>query len=514
MNAGDDAPNGKAGGAPGAAARLCRRGFLAGLAATGAGAALAAAPASAPRPRPRPALAISAGSTRTGAELVRAAGLAGDVGFVLFDMRTGRQIEQFNEAAAMPPASVVKTATALYALEALGPRHRYETRLAATGPVSGGTLAGDLVLVGGGDPTLDTDAMERLALRLREAGVRSIAGRFLVDAAALPHVRAIDPEQPEHLGYNPAIDGLNLNYNRIHFEWRAAQGGYTVALDARSNRLRPTVSMADIRVVGRERPVYDFVEEGGRERWTVARSALGNGGSRWLPVRRPALYAGEVLQSVAREKGIALPAPREGRLSTAGTVLALERSDELSVILRDMLRFSTNLTAEVAGLSASLRRGIGAAGLPASARAMAQWMTGRVEGVAPHFVDHSGLGDAARLSARDMGRKLVDAGWDGPLRGLLRETPPRDDQGRRMENFPARIVAKTGTLHFVSSLAGYIAPPNGRSMAFAILTADMPRRSRLSRAERERPEGARPWAQRARRLQNDLLRHWVAAYGV
>ncbi|MFD1808302.1 D-alanyl-D-alanine carboxypeptidase [Gemmobacter lanyuensis] len=52
--------------------------------------------------------------------------------------------------------------------------------------------------------------------------------------------------------------------------------------------------------------------------------------------------------------------------------------------------------------------------------------------------------------------------------------------------------AKTGTLNFVSALAGYITPPGGRQMAFAIFTADPDRRARLTVAEREDPPGAMP----------------------
>ena len=81
-----------------------------------------------------------------------------------------------------------------------------------------------------------------------------------------------------------------------------------------------------------------------------------------------------------------------------------------------------------------------------------------------------------------------------------------------MRDSPLEVVAKTGTLNFVSSLAGYIRTPNGRDLAFAIFSSDLPHRARLTREERERPEGGRAWARRARRLQNDLLLRWGAAF--
>jgi D-alanyl-D-alanine carboxypeptidase/D-alanyl-D-alanine-endopeptidase (penicillin-binding protein 4) len=73
-----------------------------------------------------------------------------------------------------------------------------------------------------------------------------------------------------------------------------------------------------------------------------------------------------------------------------------------------------------------------------------------------------------------------------------------------------RVLAKTGTLNFVSGLAGHILPPagGGRELIFAIFLADLDRRAGLSRAEREDPPGGDAWARRARRLQGQLVRRW------
>ena len=70
------------------------------------------------------------------------------------------------------------------------------------------------------------------------------------------------------------------------------------------------------------------------------------------------------------------------------------------------------------------------------------------------------------------------------------------------------VRAKTGTLNFVSSLAGFVATRGGRELCFAILTADTARRDAIPPEQRERPPGAKGWANRARRLQKELLRGW------
>ena len=51
-------------------------------------------------------------------------------------------------------------------------------------------------------------------------------------------------------------------------------------------------------------------------------------------------------------------------------------------------------------------------------------------------------------------------------------------------------------------------------LAFAILTANTDERAKISRAERERPPGARTWNGRAKRVQRGLLERWGLLYNV
>lgn len=440
--------------------------------------------------------------------LVDAAGLGGKTGFALADARTGELLQGFAADEALPPASTAKSLTSLFALERLGSAYRFSTRLVATGEVAGGIVQGDLVLAGSGDPVLDTDQLGDLAAALKAAGVRGVKGRFLVWEGALPTVDRISEDQPDHVGYNPAVSGLNLNYNRVHFEWKRAGGNWGVAMDARGQRYVPPVRMARMEVVNREAPLFTYRARAGREDWTVASAALGKGGSRWLPVRRPGQYAGEVFQTLARAQGIDLPQPETIRSLPAGRVIATHGSDPLTTILRGMLRHSTNLTAEAVGLTAS-----GAASLSGSGAAMSGWIGDRL-GAKARFVDHSGLGASSRISPAQFVRALYAAQGlpSGPvLKTVLRDLGMSDDEGGAIES-PVKVIGKTGTLNFVSTLVGYIQPPSGREMVFAILSADTARRDRLSVDERERPQGGRAWLKRARRLQGQLISTWAGQY--
>jgi D-alanyl-D-alanine carboxypeptidase/D-alanyl-D-alanine-endopeptidase (penicillin-binding protein 4) len=490
-----------------------RRDFLSLLAAgatlpgaTLPGAALAEGRHRSLRPQPRP------GSVRplaaTADDLIANSGLKGDVAFSVFDLRSGRPLEARHPTRSMPPASVAKALTALFALDVLGPDHRFVTRVLGTGPVVGGVLKGDLILAGGGDPTLNTDDLANLAARVKKAGIHSVEGRCLVWGGALRFEPRIDAKQPAHVSYNPALSGLALNFNRVHFEWRRANGKWGVSMDARSDRYRPAVTMAQMRIVNRDIPVYTYADTGGRDEWTVAITALGKGGSRWLPVRKPELYAGEVFQTMMRSHGIALKTPQVIADLPAATEIAGHTSAPLPEILRAMLKYSTNITAEMVGMAASARHSGHRQTLAGSGRTMSGWARTTLGLKETALVDHSGLGDASRTSAGDLIRALNSPLARTQLRPLLKKISIRDQNYRVQKGHPLEVVAKTGTLNFVSTLAGYASLPDGTDLAFAMLTADIATRNGLSMGERERPAGGRKWNRNSKLLQQALLKRW------
>ncbi len=443
--------------------------------------------------------------------LVSAAKLGGKTSFAVADAKTGELLETYNPVLSHPPASTAKALTTLYATETLGADYRFYTRLVATGPIEKGVLKGDLALCGGGNPTLDSNDLLALAGDLKALGVISVTGDLLIFDEVLPEVPLIDAGQPDHVSYNPGLSGLNLNFNRVFLEWKKTGDHYTISMEARAELLRPGVGFASARVVDRSSPVFTYETKDRREIWTVARGALGQEGGRWLPVRGPRIYAGEVFQTVARSHGLELPYPKLVEALPAGRVVAQHVSAPLDQICRGMLKFSTNLTAEVVGMMATRARGR-AVGLPLSGEAMSDWMRDRHGARKPALVDHSGLGDLSQLTAVDMVKALTGEGSEQVLRPLLKPVTLARREGDKQIDPTLAVVAKTGTLNFVSGLAGYITTPGGRDLAFAVFSSDLPRRAGIARENRERPRGARGWNGRARRLQRELIRRWSTTY--
>lgn len=151
---------------------MLRRSVVTGLLASVAAAAWAEAPAHVPRPQRRPA----PGQDRDTQHLIEAAKLSGSLAFLVADRATGRVLASRDADTPLPPASVAKTVTSLYALEKLGPEFRFQTRVMRVGEVVQGRLEGDLYLVGGGDPNLDTDQLGILSRPLPQRGSRKSPG--------------------------------------------------------------------------------------------------------------------------------------------------------------------------------------------------------------------------------------------------------------------------------------------------------------------------------------------------
>ena len=403
------------------------------------------------------------------------------VGVVVEDVATGQRLWAHRSGEAGLPASTLKLVTAWAALEALGPEHRFATRLWLSGTVDdAGMLAGDLMLEGGGDPLLDIDGLLTLAWELRAAGVRQMTGRFLLDDSAMPRLPVINPDQPVDAGYNAGIGALSLAFNRV--ERRPAPGGGTFT-------------------------VPELRERG------PAWSRLPFDGPASVPVRDAGQHAAWVFRDLAQGLGMQLAEPERGARPEGLQRVAELRSRPLRDIVQAMLLYSNNQVAETIGLMAT-----GAASLPGSADVMARQVQAALPAVDWQgfaMPNHSGLDPAARatpdqlLAILELAEArhaiialLPGAAWSGSLQSRLR-TP----------DAALRVWAKTGSLDFASSLVGYVLPVDGRPRRIAVLITDEAGRQARDAVDVPGPALRRSiddFTNRARELRDDLVR-WALA---
>jgi D-alanyl-D-alanine carboxypeptidase/D-alanyl-D-alanine-endopeptidase (penicillin-binding protein 4) len=137
------------------------------------------------------------------------------------DMNTGVELYKLRENAVRIPASVEKLFTTSAALLRLGPSATLTTHavMAPDAVVEpGGTLRGDLVLVGGGDPFFGDASAAQLARAIAATGIRRIAGSVVGDESAFDGQRSICCA-----GYDPDLGGVlsALAYDRGIYQGRA-----------------------------------------------------------------------------------------------------------------------------------------------------------------------------------------------------------------------------------------------------------------------------------------------------
>ncbi|MEO8224796.1 MAG: D-alanyl-D-alanine carboxypeptidase, partial [Gammaproteobacteria bacterium] len=141
----------------------------------------------------------------------------------------------FNADVPRNPASVIKLVTTFAALETLGPTYQWRTEAYADGRIEGGTLTGDLLLKGYGDPYLITERLWLLQRELRNRGLRVIDGDLGVDNTWFAR-EELDPrafDGQDYRAYNALPDALLVNYQAVNFIFRpdAARGRVEILAD-------------------------------------------------------------------------------------------------------------------------------------------------------------------------------------------------------------------------------------------------------------------------------------------
>ena len=103
------------------------------------------------------------------------------LGLMVFDLTADSALFEKGSRQLLRPASCMKLVTAITALDRLGGRYEFQTRLYHDGTVLNGTLNGNLYCVGGFDPALTADDVAVMAESVKARGIDSISGNIVAD---------------------------------------------------------------------------------------------------------------------------------------------------------------------------------------------------------------------------------------------------------------------------------------------------------------------------------------------
>jgi D-alanyl-D-alanine carboxypeptidase/D-alanyl-D-alanine-endopeptidase (penicillin-binding protein 4) len=412
-------------------------------------------------------------------------------------VHTGEHIFQFNAGKLMMPASNMKILTLAAAAEALGWDARFTTTLDAVGSVGGGSLDGDLVVRGGGDPTINSRearaaaVFDEWAIALKAAGIEHIEGRIVGDDQAFDDDRLGQGWAWDYLqyGYAAPVGSLQYNENVAALQIQAgSREGDTpfVQLEAGTgltvvNRAvtGPTGSLASIDFNRHlDRPVLELTGS-----IPLGSAVL----SRSVAVVNPTIFFAQALKDALIAHCITVSGDAVDMDDVAAEFAAWPRdvhaiarteSPTLREIGSVLMKVSQNLYAETL-LKAAGATG-GALGTTEGGRAAARaifdgWGIARDAYVQ---ADGSGLSRYNYVTAETIATILERLHKDAKHRDSFLATLPiagKDGTlATRMRRTRAdgNAVAKTGSISNVRSLSGYVRTRDGETFAFAMLAND------------------------------------------
>ncbi|PWK88818.1 D-alanyl-D-alanine carboxypeptidase/D-alanyl-D-alanine-endopeptidase (penicillin-binding protein 4) [Lentzea atacamensis] len=396
-----------------------------------------------------------------------------DVGVIVRDANTGEVVYTRQSGRRSQIASNMKMVTTAAALDLLGPDHRWKTELVSNGTRFGPVLNGDLVLRGGGDPTMSQKRYQQLADTLKASGVKVVNGALVVDDTKFD-------AQPYGTGW--AWDDEPYSYN-------AETSALTLSPDEKFSagtvivRVKPGAAAGAPAVVSVE-PANDHVQivstattgtagiSVEREHGTNVIKVSGSTSvetTRLSTVKDPAGLVTSVFRKALKQNGIVVTGGVKRAKAPAGAaVLASDESAPLSQLNVPLLKNSNNMLAEVLVKTAggSFSNGV---------RQLSTTWPGL--GVDPNSVevfDGSGLSRMSQFSPDDLASLLLKAKtkpWFAAWQASLPVAGVDGTLVNRMKNTPAagNVKAKTGSLTGVSSLSGYVRTQDNRELVFSVV---------------------------------------------
>lgn len=411
-------------------------------------------------------------------------------------LRDGRVVYARNSEKLVVPASNMKLLTMAAAAKRLGWDFTFETRLEAQGTVVDGTLHGDLIIVGGGDPSIDSVAFgpapvfEEWADALKKAGIHRVTGRLIGDDSLFDD-EGIGPGWAwDYLNDGYAAPSSALSYNEniaIIRIWPGAAVGAPARVEV--SPAGHGLTLTHTITTGAADSQASVNQTRGLNSDDVAlRGSIPLGRAtpltRTTSVHNPTAFFAGSLHATLAERGIPVRGgamdlddlggtqvpPAEGR-----RVIATRRSQPLSSLGAYFMKSSQNFYGET--FIKTVGRLFGRGGTTTAGRAVATETLTSMGVPEGSFVmyDGSGLSRYNYVSSDAIVSLLKHIWSDETMRAPFMATLPVGGQdgtlGSRMRNtaLAGKVQAKTGTISNVRSLSGFVDAPSGERFVFSMI---------------------------------------------
>ncbi len=454
-------------------------------------------PACAPHRPPQPAPAAATRLTADLDAIFDAPALAHATMAVRIEsLRDGRLLYARQPATLVIPASNMKIVTAAVAAARLGWDYRFTTRLEAAGAIHDGVLEGDLIVTGGGDPSIAAQDLrtaplfDEWAAALASAGIRRVDGRLIGDDDAFDDETLGAGWAWDYLAAGYAAPSSALSYNEnvavVRIEPGPAPGSpATLTLGPPGHELEV---VNEVTTTTPDEPASIAFRRLPGDARLVVRGSVPAGSAaliRTTSVDNPTRFFVEALRLALVAHGIAVSGGARDvdelaqRPSPSGRrPIAVHESAPLSSLVGYAMKVSQNFYGDML-LKAIGREASGTGSATAGAEAVRETL---VEWGLPAdslvMVDGSGLSRYNYATADLLAGVLTHVWHDERLRGpFVASLPVGGHDGTlaaRMREAPLdrHVQAKTGTISNVRSLSGYAETADGEKIVFSMIAND------------------------------------------
>jgi D-alanyl-D-alanine carboxypeptidase/D-alanyl-D-alanine-endopeptidase (penicillin-binding protein 4) len=450
----------------------------------------------------------SAGAPAAGAATPAASTLAADLDALFtkppFDtalwsvrierLRDGHVLYERNPRSLVMPASNMKIVTMAAAAETLGWDHRFETRLVADGEVRDGTLHGDLIVIGGGDPSISAQDFAAPALFrewaevLLKAGITRVTGRLIGDDNAFDDATLGAGWAWDYLPYGYAAPVSALQYNEGVAVLRVRPGAHegdpaTVLASPPGHGLeiRSTIRTG---AAGSNASIDQARLPGQRVLQLSGSVPLGGPQAiRTTSVDNPTLYFVTALRGALADAGVRVEGDAvdvddlDGYATPSSPrLIASHGSAPLSELGAYFMKVSQNMYGEtfLKAMGRTARRGPGSL---ATGRAVVRGVLEKWD-IAPGtyaLFDGSGLSRYNEISAHLVTTILRRMYEDERHRGWFLAALPVGghdgtlDERMKGTELQRAVQAKTGTISNARALSGFLTAPSGERFIFSMI---------------------------------------------
>ena len=409
-------------------------------------------------------------------------------GIVVHSLDRNERVFEMNPRTLLVPASTAKLVSLASAVDAAGWDYRYETVVRASAPIVDGTIQGDLLIVGSGDPSIGGRAGEQLGAwidALKAQGLRRIDGRVIGDDDAVDEPRPQLAWAWDDLGYTTGalFGALNLAENRMEITVNPGpaldyQPTFSMEPAAWSRPLRNRTvtgpAQSPLLLWPEQRPGEPFLTIAGSIPIGAPPARLqisvGNPTAWFAGVFRAALISGGIeVTGEAYDVDDVAQGPEWARAD----VLYTHRSATLAEIAQPMLKNSINLYGE-----AVLRLNAAKSVFPTNDAALeglrVRMRAWGIPDDAWQIIDGSGLSRRNAIAPEALVailQRMYDPSGTSPWMTALPVAGRDGSLAGRMAGTPAEgnVRAKTGTMSNIRTLAGYVRTRDGEHLAFAIM---------------------------------------------